>query len=236
LNRYDGKVFAMKRLNKDNLFDNNLLPQVKREVEVQYKLNHPNITKLYDYFSTESDVYLILEYCNNGNLYQKRSGRHKKKFTEKEAAFYVREIAKALEYCHKHNIAHRDVKLENVLLKGNQVKLADFGWCIQYKENEKSNILCGTLDYMSPEMVISKNYRFEVDIWALGILTFELLCGKTPFEKFLEKQEIYDAIENYDFEIPDNLSENAIDFLEGCLDETEYRMTIKEVISHPWLK
>ena len=111
---------------------------------------------------------MILEYSNNGTLFSKI--RKQKFLLERESFKYFIEVVNAVNFLHKNNFIHRDIKPENILLnENNNIKLCDFGSCVQIQENEKRNTICGTFEYMSPELLKQEKYNFNVDIWALGI-------------------------------------------------------------------
>ncbi|ETV82586.1 AUR protein kinase [Aphanomyces astaci] len=170
-------VVALKVLQKNQLRKANVEYQLRREIEIQSDLNHPNILRLFGYFYDDKRIYLIIEYAPQGELYQKLMdvGR----FSEPVAATYVYQIAQGLLYMHQRHVIHRDLKPENLLLGYNgQLKLADFGWSVT-SHNVRRRTLCGTLDYLSPEMVDNLAHDERVDIWTLGVLMYELLVG-TP--------------------------------------------------------
>jgi serine/threonine protein kinase len=179
---------------------------------------------------------MILEYCSGGNLFDKRKKRYETRFTEREAAYYIYQIAQALKHCHSHGIIHRDIKLENILItKDGYLKLADFGWSVRLKyPNDRRTTICGTLDYFSPEMVDSIPYQYSTDIWSLGVLTYELIVGDVPFISKI-KEEIYKMISSHAYKLPDFISNKATDFIEKCLTKHSKRMTIDNVLKHKWL-
>eukprot|EP01012_Entosiphon_sulcatum_P007572 TRINITY_DN13881_c0_g1_i1.p1 TRINITY_DN13881_c0_g1~~TRINITY_DN13881_c0_g1_i1.p1 ORF type:complete len:332 (+),score=52.35 TRINITY_DN13881_c0_g1_i1:24-1019(+) len=231
-------VVALKVLDKQQMFGQEALRlQLRQEVEIQRSLNHPNVLRMYGYFYDASRVYLILEYAQRGQLYDllKRKGR----LSEHRAAGYVRCIASALQYLHGRGIVHRDLKPENLLLdKKGILKLADFGWstCLVDPE-ERRRTLCGTLDYLPPEMVLGQEYDAQVDAWGLGILLFELLAGRTPFEGLSEAQTVqrireFEGI--HQLPVPADISPLAQDLLARLLSR-DRRCTMAEVLSHPWL-
>lgn len=171
---------------------------LKREVEIQSRLQHPNILKLYGYFQNETHVHLILEHAQGGDFY-----KHLRKhgyFDEAQAASYIYQVIDALEYCHQCNVIHRDIKPENLLLDPkNRIKLADFGWSvIAMAPYQTRHTFCGTPYYMSPEIVDGKPYDHRVDLWSIGVLTYELLIGKTPFEN-KNHMEMYEDIKSAKF-------------------------------------
>lgn len=154
--------------------------QLQREIEIQSHLRHPNVLGMFGYFYDKSRVYLILEYAPGGELYQmlKKATR----FDEATTAAYIAQLCSALGYCHRRAVIHRDVKPENLLVGlDGEIKIGDFGWSVHAPRNRRST-LCGTLDYLSPEMVEGKQHTFSVDVWSIGILLYEFLVGKPPFE------------------------------------------------------
>ncbi|KHJ83883.1 hypothetical protein OESDEN_16410 [Oesophagostomum dentatum] len=143
--------------------------QVKREIEIQYHLRHPNILRLKGYFHDPQRVYIILEYADGGELYTRL--KKKGKLSEYEAARCVRQLADALKYCHDKGVIHRDIKPENILLdqKGN-VKIADFGWSVVSNHSRRLTV-CGTLDYLPPEMISGKPHDHTVGFISFIIKT-----------------------------------------------------------------
>lgn len=151
------------------------LDNVKTEIRLQKTIQHPHIAKLYQYFTDDENIYIVLEYCKNGNLAEYM--RQNQRLLESEAIYYFLQTAFALEYLHTNQIIHRDLKLENLLLDSNgNVKLTDFGWSVLIAADTRQTY-CGTIDYMAPEMVAGQQYDFKVDIWSLGVLLYELTQG-----------------------------------------------------------
>ena len=133
---------------------------------------------------------MVLEYAAGGSLYSKLNKQPKGRFAERTTAQYIAQMAEALRYMHGKNILHRDIKPENILLGfHNEIKLADFGYSVHSESGFRSTV-CGTLDYLSPEVAImllkpgktQEYYTKAIDQWSLGVLTYELLVGKPPFE------------------------------------------------------
>ncbi|KAJ4927441.1 hypothetical protein JOQ06_015169, partial [Pogonophryne albipinna] len=173
-------ILALKVLFKKQLEKAGVEHQLRREVEIQSHLRHPNILRLYGYFHDSTRVYLILEFAPKGELYSElqRCGC----FPEDKSATYIMELADALNYCHSKKVIHRDIKPENLLLGANgELKIADFGWSVHTPSSRRST-LCGTLDYLPPEMIEGKTHDEKVDLWSLGVLCYEFLVGKPPFE------------------------------------------------------
>lgn len=144
-------------------------------------MRHENVCRLYGFFWDEKKIYLILEFATGGEIYKELMDSPNRRFDETKAANYIHQIIQALKYLHSKNVIHRDIKPENLLNCGGTIKLSDFGWSTHTPE-DKRRTLCGTLDYLPPEMVNKIDYNHSVDIWSIGILTFEFLTGNPPFE------------------------------------------------------
>uniref|UniRef100_A0A914P5S7 Aurora kinase n=1 Tax=Panagrolaimus davidi TaxID=227884 RepID=A0A914P5S7_9BILA len=226
-------IVALKILFKSQLTKANVEHQLVREIEIQCHLNHPNILKLYNYFVDDKKVYLILEYSLNGELY--KSLQNKKRFSEKQSALYTFQIADALHYCHSKNVIHRDIKPENILIGAdNELKLADFGWSVHASSNNRQT-MCGTLDYLPPEMVKGDSHDKAVDYWALGILCYEFLVGRPPFESSNEP-ETYTKIKKLNYIFPSHVSKGAQDLIRKLLVlEPSKRMDLDGVMAHEWI-
>lgn len=164
-------VIALKVLFKKQVATQGIEHQVRREIEIQSHLRHPNILRMYGFFHDEARIYLILEYAAGGTLFN--SLKKEGKFDEKKSAKYIKSLISALEYLHGRNVIHRDIKPENLLLgQEDQLKIADFGWSV-HEPHSLRTTLCGTIDYLSPEMVQGKAHTKAVDLWSLGVLTYE---------------------------------------------------------------
>nr|XP_019572483.1 PREDICTED: aurora kinase C isoform X4 [Rhinolophus sinicus] len=173
-------IVALKVLFKSQLEKEGLEHQLRREIEIQSHLQHPNILRLYNYFHDARRVYLILEYAPQGELYKELQKSHT--LDEQRTATIMEELADALTYCHENKVIHRDIKPENLLLgfRG-EVKIADFGWSV-HTPSLRRKTMCGTLDYLPPEMIEGRTYNEKVDLWCIGVLCYELLVGNPPFE------------------------------------------------------
>jgi len=173
---------------------------LRREVEIQSRLCHPHVLKLFGTFHDDTFLYMVLEEASGCDLHKlmtrrKSDGRvGSGNFSESETVKYVAQVASALEYLSKLQVYHRDIKPENLLLDSdNRIKLSDFGWAV-HAPSPSAHIrstLCGTVEYLPPEMVIEKSYTGSADIWSLGILTYELVTGKTPFQVSSDELLLY---------------------------------------------
>ena len=176
--------YAIKAIDKLNLENSMEKTSFNREVEIMYKLDHPNIVKLYSHFEDSKYCYLIMQYLPNGNAYDLliKSG---KKPDMKLVASIVRDVIRAVYYLHNMVpiIVHRDIKPENILLDENyNAHLIDFGWSNYIINGRRRNSICGTPLYYPPEMINDLGHDETADIWCIGILLVELSCGKTPFQ------------------------------------------------------
>jgi aurora kinase len=181
--RSSGFICALKVLYISELQHGRIERQLRREVEIQSNLAHPNVVRIYGHFHDSKRFFMILEFCGKGELYKQL--RKEQQFPEWKAAQYIAQMTSALQYLHKKHVIHRDIKPENILVGVNgEVKISDFGWSVHAPTNRRKT-LCGTPDYLPPEMLKpgKENYYTEkVDLWSLGVLTYELLVGEAPFE------------------------------------------------------
>lgn len=177
----DSNLFALKVVSKERLLSEKIrLKDVFTEKEVMMKANHPFIVQLYFTFQDEKNLYYGMHYMNGGNLgfYLRKM----KRFSEETSRFYCAQIILALQYLHQELKAiYRDLKPENVLIdETGYLKLTDFGLSSLGTENAKS--ICGTMNYIAPEVLFGQEYSYEVDFWALGCLVFEMISGQPPFK------------------------------------------------------
>jgi len=229
---------ALKVIAKKKLRDTGVEHQLRREIEIMSNLRHKSIVRLYGVFTDEKAVYLILELCCGGEIFSRL--REKGKFTEAEAAVYVKDLANALHYCHKKNIIHRDIKPENLLLDvdGN-LKLSDFGWSVHTPDpNRSRQTLCGTLDYLPPEMIEQRAHDPSADVWSLGVLTYEFVVGCPPFEGKDGQQGTFGRIKKGNMhKIPDTVSKECCDFIHGLLKRNQSeRYSLEQVPHHIFIK
>ena len=238
LNNY----FAMKIIEKSSN-DEEREDEIKNEINILRKLDHPNILKINDFFSTKNEYFLITEFCPEGELFYEI--KNFAPFDEALAGWYMKQIFSAVNYCHKSKIIHRDLKPENILIyqrnkKGfNSIKIIDFGTAILFNKKDKN--LAGSIYYLAPE-IISKNRKYteKCDIWSCGIIMYILLTGKPPFngdsdEEILKKilQNHLD-LEKYPWSV---ISLKAKDLIKKLLEtDTKKRITAEEALNHEWFK
>jgi len=221
--RSSGFVCALKVLHKNELQHNKVEKQVRREIEIQSNLAHPNILRLYGHFHDAKRIFLILEFAAKGELYKHL--RREQRFPEWKAAQYIAQMAAALKYLHKKHVIHRDIKPENILVGiHGEIKISDFGWSV-HAPNNRRQTMCGTLDYLPPEMLkggSKENYYSEkVDLWSLGVLTYEFLVGEAPFED--EQVMTQRKIARGEYKVPGFVSPEARDLIKR-VSEVPYRV------------
>lgn len=225
-------LVALKVISKPQLTSSNMEGQLRREIEIQSGLRHSNIIRLFTYFWDERRVYLVLEFASGGELYKEL--KLKGKLPERRAAQVVADVADALVYLHDRHIIHRDLKPENLLVIGETVKLSDFGWSVHAPSTHRRT-MCGTVDYLAPEIVVRQEYGPEVDSWALGVLAYELIVGHAPFESTTH-EETYELICTLKFTYPAYISPEAQHFISSLLKRNPAkRMNLRLVKTHPWV-
>lgn len=233
---HQGYVVALKCVYKKELVENKVDLQLRREIEIQMNLRHPNVLRMFGYFHDPGRIFMMLEFAGRGELFKILSKLPERRFDEATAAKYIAQIADALQYLHSKHIIHRDIKPENLLvgIRG-EVKIADFGWSVHAPGNRRAT-LCGTLDYLPPEMVEGKSHGGAVDLWAMGVLTYEFLEGVPPFEELSGASMTYKRIASVDLHIPTHFSEEAKDLVRSLLRyHPTDRLPLSKVLRHPWI-
>ena len=219
---------------KRQLAKNSMARTLRREIEVQSHLQHENICRLLGYFWDEEKIYHILEYVHGSDLFTVLKKQPLGKIEERRAAGMIKQVVAGLGYMHSKDILHRDIKPENLLYSNGVVKIADFGWSARSRSDRRKTV-CGTIDYFAPELVQQSPYGKAVDIWAIGILAFELVTGRPPFEhqSFAETQQQIVACQ---IEFPPHVSELARDFICSILkQDAGQRPTLRKIEAHQWL-
>jgi serine/threonine protein kinase len=226
-------ICALKVLFKKQLSKAGVEHQLRREIEIQSHLRHRNILRLYGYFYDATRVYLILEYAAKGELYKVL--QTEQRFSEEKTARFIGSLCHALAYCHSKNVIHRDIKPENLLLsRRDELKIADFGWSV-HAPNARRQTLCGTLDYLPPEMIANEPHDHTVDLWSLGVLCYEFLVGNPPFEA-QEQEATYRRIAKVDLSFPEHVVPEARDFIRALLQKRpDARMPLAAALKHPFI-
>ena len=248
-NKFSQTEVSIKRINKsknNNLILDNLT--IKNEIEVLKSLSHPNIMKIYEFYSNEESYFLVNEYIKYGEL----SKKIKQTFSELQISVIIFQILKGLNYIHSHNIIHRDIKLENIMISDIEnilingkiepfywIKIIDFGIAKFTSSNKKEKGMTGTLYYMAPE-VINQNYDYKCDIWSVGVILYMLLTGKYPFDSLVTSR-IKTKIEDGEFDKENikykNSSKELKHLLKHLLNTNPtFRYNAKEALKHDFFK
>ncbi|XP_007495558.2 serine/threonine-protein kinase PLK4 isoform X2 [Monodelphis domestica] len=233
---HSGLEVAIKMIDKKAMYKAGMVRRVQEEVKIHCQLKHPSILELYNYFEDNNYVYLVLEMCHNGevNRYLKNK---MKPFSESQARQFMHQIITGMLYLHSHGILHRDLTLSNLLLTRNMnIKIADFGIATQLKmPNEKHYTLCGTPNYISPEVATRRAHGLETDVWSLGCMFYTLLVGRPPFDTD-SITNTFNKVVLVDYKIPTFLSQEAKDLIRRLLQKNpEDRLSLSSVLDHPFM-
>jgi serine/threonine protein kinase len=241
--RKTDEVAALKIIEKGKL-NNFLLSKVYQEKDILESLNHPNIVRCYKSFEDAKNVYILMEYVEGGELFDKIVSKNC--FCEIDARRIALKILKTIEYLHNKDVIHRDIKPENLLLSSRDandseynIKLIDFGLATFVSGNNQRGSE-GTPDFMAPEIILREYYGKAVDIWSFGITLFVLLGGYLPFHGKTD-EETCDRVIHSAFKYPtkywDHITPEAIRFLKAVLNkDPQKRLTVQEALRHEWFQ
>ncbi|KAL1918687.1 uncharacterized protein VTP21DRAFT_2709 [Calcarisporiella thermophila] len=230
LHRLTGQKAAIKKISKRHA------PLITREIFHHQRLEHPNIVRLLEILTTENYIYVVTEYCPNGELFDHLID--KGRVSERTAQRWFRQLCSAVKYCHELKVVHRDLKLENILLDADMnLKLVDFSFSRECESRRMLDTFCGSVAYAAPEMIKGRKYSGpEADIWSLGVILYTLLCGYLPFDDDVEAN-IHAQILSLDYELPEFLTEESRDLISRILKiEPSERITMNQIMAHPWLQ
>ena len=257
----DSKKFATKVLEREKIEHSEALKYLKNEISILQSLNHPNIVKYECVKKTKKHFYLVMEFCNGGELsgaLEKYQEKYGKPFSEEIVQYLMRQIIDAFKYIHSQKIIHRDIKLENILINFESekdkedlnmmkaiVKIIDFGFACRI---DKSGLMYSTLGSpinMDPIILKKLNsqskktrqlgYDQKADIWSLGTICYQMLIGKSAFDAE-DMDELISKIEDGTYTVPTNLSKEVVSFINGMLQyESSARLKSEELAKHPFL-
>ena len=231
--------YAIKRISKLDKNNQEGKTYFKREIEIMYKIHQSNIVRLFNHFEDNEYCYFVMEYIENGNLFEQPAWKNNKCFPSNDVAKIIKEIICAVYYLHNMDppIIHRDIKPENVLIDKNGVaKLTDFGWSNYVDSNEVRRTYCGTPVYLAPEMIKEIGHDEHLDIWCIGVLLFELLTGNVPF-----KGKDIDSLNNNILQLkivwPKDISNTAKNLILKILKrDPGDRISLVDMLKHPFFK
>ena len=223
-----GQEFAIKIINKDKI-KQKMKNILFKENEIITKFNHINVVYVFQIIEEEKNIYIIMEYCNKGELFDYIVSHQK--LDENEASIFFYQLINGVDYIHKKGVAHRDLKPENLLLTvDNILKIIDFGLSHEYDENSLLKTKCGSPSYAAPEIIKGKLYDgFKTDIWCCGIILYAMLCGYLPFEGD-NNRELFTNILECNPEYPSFLSKNSKKLIQNLLKiNPDERLTIEDI-------
>ncbi|XP_071790723.1 serine/threonine-protein kinase ULK2-like isoform X1 [Asterias amurensis] len=238
------EVVAIKCINKKKLSKSQTMPE--KEIEILKDLHHENVVSLLHFKETSSSMFLVMEYCNGGDLadYLHAKGT----LSEDTIRFFLRQMASAMEVLHNKGIIHRDLKPQNLLLahRGKKtpppseirIKIADFGFARFLEEDMMAATLCGSPLYMAPEVIMSQQYDGKADLWSLGTILFQCLTGSAPFKASnpQELKKFYQRAKHVTPDIPSGTSKELKDLLLRLLQRNQNnRIEFDAFFSHPFL-
>ncbi|XP_043984157.1 myosin light chain kinase family member 4 isoform X4 [Gambusia affinis] len=214
---------------------------VRNEIQVMNQLNHANLIQLYAAFESRNDIILVMEYVEGGELFDRIIDENYN-LTELDTVLFIRQICEGLQYMHKNYILHLDLKPENILCVSratNKIKIIDFGLARRYKPREKLRVNFGTPEFLAPEVINYEFVSFPTDMWSLGVITYMLLSGLSPFLGDDDNETLNNILAcqwNFEEEEFEDISEEAKDFITRLLVKSKsWRMSATESLRHAWL-
>jgi len=239
IDKETGQKFAVKIINKTTIGQD--MSRLATEISILKQVDHPNVIVLKETVDTKNCLFIITELVTGGELFDKIVELGS--YSESKAASVIRKMVSAIGYLHGKGIVHRDLKPENLLLKDDkditEIKIADFGLSKIVETKLMMQTACGTPGYVAPEILQTKGYDKEVDLWSIGVIAYILLCGFPPFYND-NIAELFEQIMKAEYDFPHEywhtISAEAKDFVRKLLVvDPKERMTADEALKHPWL-
>ena len=221
------KSVAVKVLSKKSYNNEKMMELLNREITTLFSLENENIVKVYEVLETEQNYFIVMELVKGGDLLEKVMSNGS--LSEAESMKIFKEIVQAVAYCHSEKVAHRDLKLENVLLrKDGHIKISDFGFAV--KTEDMCSTLCGSTSYCAPEILKGQSYNaFQADMWSLGVMLFTMVFGVFPFESVSMQM-------NGKLSFPSSASSACKELISSLLTvDVEKRATLEQVMNSEWL-
>lgn len=234
-----GEKVGIKIIKKELFYDKpSLRIKVQREISVMKLMFHPHVIKIFDVLEDSKYLFLIIEYASRGELFNFLA--QKREINNREALCFFQQIISGLEYCHKHRICHRDLKLENILLDVDyNIKIADFGMASLSIPDIMLKTFCGSPHYASPEIISNEPYNgIKSDIWSCGIILYALVTGKLPFDEENDNiRKLFNKIRFEPAKIPKTIPCECRDLIRSLLTiNPEKRITLERIKQHIWFK
>ena len=230
--------YAIKCIDKRNKVNIEEKPYFRREIEIMYRVHHPNVVKLFGHFEDNKYCYFIMEYIPGGNVYNLVPKNGIKTVPTKTIVSIMKDVISAVYFLHHMSppIIHRDIKPENVVLDQNmRAKLTDFGWSNYMQGDMKRTTVCGTPVYLAPEIINNRGHDEKVDIWCIGVLLFELLTGISPFQGN-DVQTIKYNINRLNIAWQRDMDRDAVDLIRRILKyNPEERISLEQMLLHRFI-
>jgi len=229
--------YAIKAIDKRNKVNIEEKQYFRREIEIMYRVHHPNVVKLFGHFEDNNFCYFIMEYIPGGNIYSLLPKNGIRKVSTQNVVSIMKDVISATYFLHHMipPIVHRDIKPENVVLDNNMVaKLTDFGWSNYIQGDIKRTTVCGTPVYLAPEIINNTGHDEKVDIWCIGVLMFELLTGSAPFQGE-DVQTVKSNISRLKIRWPKGMDRDAVDLISKILKyNPDERLSLEQILLHPF--
>ncbi|KAG6396372.1 hypothetical protein SASPL_142520 [Salvia splendens] len=234
-----GESFAIKVLEKNRISGLNIIDQIKREIGTLKLLRHPNVVRLHEVLASKVKIYMVLEYVNGGELFDRIASRGK--YSEAQGRKLFQQLIDGVAYCHNKGVYHRDLKLENVLIdQSGVIKITDFGLSALPQHFRADGLLhttCGSPNYVAPEILSNKGYDGATsDTWSCGVILYVILTGHLPFDD-RNLVVLYQKIFKGDTRMPKWLSSGAKNLIKRILDPNpNTRISMDDIKNHDWFK